>query len=828
MATSNQGKNLSDVEMSMAETSMTGQELLRQIATMVDHNQLAMAENVATSPIDNSPAKNSDTTQFSSAASIGIYKLAQAAATSYKNESVTATDNSTSQPSPAPPIVYGELSILGYNGYIPNSERGGRRNRSKFLLCKRSTPNGIKKSEHYIVRQPQATKAIQDKDNYSISYTFSRSQTIIVEYKQDDKTDLFQIGRSSEDPIDFVVMDTVPAGCSQTDSSPSHQHSHRHHHSSNKHSASSTNHHHTHNGSQHYSENASSSNQMQQPFDLVEMTRFHRHLAKVEEEMLHRGIPPYPFDPRGRLPLPVYGHVGGQQMLLNYPQPNLSNLPPLMAEHFRRQDPSLFHMPNHPTPSASNHHHLQLQQQQFLSSLRPNYLSSGDGPNSHDNRHNINHQYQHNSSNNNNAAKRSHAAQSTISRFACRIIVEREPPYTARIFAAGFDSSKNIFLGEKATKWEQNNSIDGLTTNGILLMHPKRGYYCETKQLDNSSENDENRTTKEHGMANNSSELAEDVKMITDISTDSRVNVSAASETNQTNISDTRQMISPRDKSRSSQITNDSNNNSTRDESYRNFEYGGVWREVSVDGGIYAIRESRSAAQKGRRIENETNILQDGTLIDLCGATLLWRSVDGFKSSPTKRTLEEKIDLLNASRPQCPVGLNTLVIPRKPILPGNAVDKHRRSSNNHGYKDHHSSNKDHHNHHHSHHSRSSDKGGSSQQPYVYLKCGHVQGYHDWGTTEKSNQRTCPICLSVGNVAKLSMGLEPSFYVDSGPLTHVFNPCGHMASERTIKYWTSIKIPHGTHFFHSICPFCATPVATDEPTSTRLIFQGDLD
>ena len=37
--------------------------------------------------------------------------------------------------------------------------------------------------------------------------------------------------------------------------------------------------------------------------------------------------------------------------------------------------------------------------------------------------------------------------QSTISRFACRIVVDREFPHTARIYAAGFDSSKRIFLG---------------------------------------------------------------------------------------------------------------------------------------------------------------------------------------------------------------------------------------------------------------------------------------------------------------------------------------------------------------------------------------------
>lgn len=37
--------------------------------------------------------------------------------------------------------------------------------------------------------------------------------------------------------------------------------------------------------------------------------------------------------------------------------------------------------------------------------------------------------------------------QSTISRFACRILVDRTDSNRARIYAAGFDSSRNIFLG---------------------------------------------------------------------------------------------------------------------------------------------------------------------------------------------------------------------------------------------------------------------------------------------------------------------------------------------------------------------------------------------
>ena len=186
--------------------------------------------------------------------------------------------------------------------------------------------------------------------------------------------------------------------------------------------------------------------------------------------------------------------------------------------------------------------------------------------------------------------------QSTISRFACRILIDRKPPHCARIYAAGFDSSKNIFLGEKATKWQTNGEIDGLTTNGILIMHPKKSFVAKLSPTEFGS-----RKNGHHS--------------------------------------------------------------------------GGVWREVSVCGEIYSVRETRSASQKGVRIETETNVLQDGTLIDLCGATLMWRSADGLILSPTKRHLEEMIDQLNASRPQCPVGLNTLVKPRKSASLGAADDK---------------------------------------------------------------------------------------------------------------------------------------------------------
>lgn len=138
----------------------------------------------------------------------------------------------------------------------------------------------------------------------------------------------------------------------------------------------------------------------------------------------------------------------------------------------------------------------------------------------------------------------------------------------------------------------------------------------------------------------------------------------------------------------------------------------------------------------------ESNKLLDGTLIDLCGATLLWRSAEGLSHSPTVRQLERFLGELNAGRPQCPVGLYTLVVPRK-----NNVDQVAPES----------------------------------QAIVYLNCGHVQvgtdfgssnqlfvmpvmtlqGKHDWGDLhDNKGTRTCPICLAPSSTAPLVMGSEP--------------------------------------------------------------------
>ncbi|VDM61047.1 unnamed protein product [Angiostrongylus costaricensis] len=420
-------------------------------------------------------------------------------------------------------VVYwkGNSFLYSYNGSQDSKASVSlKRHRTKMALMRRKVGNGIKKGPVSQVNVA-AKDAVLDKNRHVVSYSYGKNQTVLVEYVADQFKDMFQIGRSSEEQIDFTIVDTWLASGSQ--------------------------------------------------------------LA---------------------------------------------------------------------TRAGCDHHKM---------------------------------------------------VSSTISRYACRIIVDRENYDKAFLYAAGFDSVKNIFLGEKATKWvKKNGEMDGLTTNGILILHPNR----------------------------NSEILDDDLPSMY------------------------------------------------------------VWREVSVDGDIYTLRETRSSNTRGKLVPEETNMLQDGSLIDLCGATLLWRTADGLRKSPTAQELEMALDRLNAGKPQCPVNLNTLIIPK----------------------------------------RKSSKGGGSRQPYVYLRCGHVQGKHEWGYHASSNGQQsykCPICLAESErVIQLTMGMESSFHLDSGNLDHAFNPCGHVASLNTVRFWSRIPLPHGTNSFHPVCPFCTTLLATEKPY-VRLIFQDHL-
>lgn len=189
------------------------------------------------------------------------------------------------------------------------------------------------------------------------------------------------------------------------------------------------------------------------------------------------------------------------------------------------------------------------------------------------------------------------------------------------------------------------------------------------------------------------------------------------------------------------------------------------------------------------QVDPESNELVDGSLIDLCGATLLWRTAEGLATTPTVKHLEALRQELNAGRPQCPVGFNTLAFPslrRKDVL-------------------------------------------YEKQPWAYLRCGHVHGYHGWGghRDPECQERECPMCRARGPYVPMWLGCEAGFYVDAESPTHSFVPCGHVCSEKTAMYWSQILLPHGTHGFHAACPFCIQ-LLEKESSCVRLIFQSPLD
>ncbi|KAG1662043.1 Protein pellino [Nymphon striatum] len=765
----------------------------------------------------------------------------------------------------ASPVVYGELVILGYNGFA-QGERG--RKRSKFVLCHKSQPNGVRRSTHYLVKTPHASKAILDSQQHSISYTLSRNQAIIVEYSPDETTDMFQVTvrfaddtalvASSESDLQ-MMMDKLNAIVELY-------------------------------GMRINEKKTKVMKITRYQYEVINITLKGCKLEQVRQYKYLGSI----LDDEGKCTKDVKARIAmAKQAFMKRKELLIKNISLHLKKRLvksliwsvalygsetwtirvdERRKLEAFKMwvwhnilKIKWSDKISNEDVLKLvdeerammgtihkRQRKWIGHIlrSENMLRDVMGRRQRgrqrirmldgmkDGKSYAELKEESQDRNTWRIGRSSECPidfvvmdtipgdrfndrrppQSTISRFACRILANRSSAdVKSQIFAAGFDSSRNIFLGEKATKWQNNNEIDGLTTNGILIMHPK-GDFC--------------------GGA-----------------------------------------------------------------------VPGVWREISVGGGVYTHRPARSAPQRGNKIENEVNELKDGTLIDLCGATLLWRSSYGLSQSPTKQHLEEKVDELNAGRPQCPVGLNTLVIPRKSST-GMVNDK---------------------------------------QPYVYLNCGHVQGLHEWGQDKDSGARTCPMCLklmrteekllkrtkdevcwscnerskwrsaelilegsiegvkdrgrqrrtwgddvkewsrttsigdaktaesrakyfghvirhndmqkimmfakiegkrprgrprltwmdnikewtncsihiAVGPIVKLCMGIEPAFYVDDGPPNYAFNPCGHMCSEKTVKYWAYVPIPHGTSGFLAICPFCATPLNGD-PGFSKLIFQDNVD
>ncbi|KAG9338198.1 hypothetical protein JZ751_026948, partial [Albula glossodonta] len=566
------------------------------------------------------------------------------------------------------PVKYGDLIVLGYNGSLANGDKGRRR--SRLALYKRPKANGVKPDVIHNISTPLVSKALSNKSQHSISYTLSRSHSVIVEYTHDSSMDMFQIGRSTESMIDFVVTDTSPSG---------------------------------------------------------------------------------------------QGGVGGEG---------------------------------------------------------------------------------------------GQSAQSTISRYACRILCERSPPYTTRIYAAGFDSSKNIFLGNQTPlkQYSSHGRVNilawlecaatppplprvkhklNLAIAIVALCIPANGTaWGQTQRslvpcigvegcarLKRSAACVNQRDAETRYLRRDTSCRMPQIPARNMCVRYSRGDCAPWVGCAEFPVSLT---MCPHGwvsqeraaKWRTSDGLMDGLTTNGVLVMHPAAEFvgepaPGVWREISVCGNVYALRETRSAQQRGKLVENESNTLQDGSLIDLCGATLLWRTPAGLRRTPTLKQLESLRQELNAARPQCPVGFNTLAFPS--LAQRQTVDK--------------------------------------KQPWVYVNCGHVHGYHNWGFRRErgsgggaggggvagggaggaggslatTGDRECPMCRRIGPYVPLWLGCEGGFYLDEGPPTHAFCPCGHVCSEKTVQGWSQVPLPHGTHAFHAACPFCGTWL-TGENGYIKLIFQ----
>nr|CDS19085.1 protein pellino 1 [Echinococcus granulosus] len=314
----------------------------------------------------------------------------------------------------------------------------------------------------------------------------------------------------------------------------------------------------------------------------------------------------------------------------------------------------------------------------------------------------------------------------TVSRFACRIDIDRRPPHTARIYAAGFDMRNNIFLGVNACKWRHNGIMDGFTTNGVRILKPSQ--WLRSGETDG--------------------------------------------------------------------------------------EQSSLWREVSVRGSVYKLHSIMFVPGETDRVIEEDNVLEDGTLIDLFGAILIWRSAEGLKNGLTLTDIGEMVNILNQLHIQCPVYLKTLHFEGfgAPRIPSeyfcSAASGQDFSSSSIGATF-----------------------GGGGQPHVYLNCGHVHGYHDWQPSNQQfsseqDKRTCPLCRQTSRFVRISVGEEVGFFVDRGAPSHCFNPCGHIASEATVRFWSKLKLPATSQTpMLSKCPFCAHVI---EGPPVRLIFQHRAD
>jgi pellino protein len=267
-----------------------------------------------------------------------------------------------------------------------------------------------------------------------------------------------------------------------------------------------------------------------------------------------------------------------------------------------------------------------------------------------------------------------------------------------------------------------------------------------------------------------------------------------------------------------------------------------TWTEISVNGHAYAARQHAGDGAGPPLGPPHTNELVDGCIVDLCGVAFEYQSPVTMAAALRGHVAPSSvIQRLNALKPQVPrllfgevltrtrshgppFSFRHLVCAQCPVLLSAITFSHLTDSER--------------------AQRAADRAerGASflsvgpmpipatdyehieegRRSYVFPACGHVQGYH-----RSLQGRPCPLCRRPGPLVPLAFAFCASVCASPSP-THVFNPCGHVASQRVCERWASVPL-FGPAAFppqpRPHCPFCATALDAEQPFS-RLILQTE--
>jgi len=417
-----------------------------------------------------------------------------------------------------------------------------------------------------------------------------------------------------------------------------------------------------------------------------------------------------------------------------------------------------------------------------------------------------------------------------VSRYACRLACSRLPPYECKLFAAGFNNEKDIFLSEMAPKWQlQPGEVAADDLDNLPGAGERQGR--KTKQqhdaLQDDDDDDDDDALEEDDDAfvvdDDDDDDDEEDSFVVDEASDADQNCSSQRpEESEASTGGGAFGVPPRARARAragaaakkkkkkkkKKSPSTTSARSHLDETTAQWDalttFGvriwkpeiGHWREVSVHGGIHEPRKQPESA--GRRYPNENSTLTNGTIVDLAGIQLLFESAESMREHDRNERLpgplgdeasapDRIVARFNARRPQCPVQLHTIRL---------EYDDAKRKAL-----------------------------AKDRTPYIFPACGHVHAF-----AQELRGAPCPLCRSRGPFVELKLEWEPAI-CDEEPEV-AFNPCGHIVSERVARKWASLALPDNAPpnaRYRPICPFCAKPLKTDtrngDQPFTKILFQS---